>query len=222
MGGSLPKQYQPLAGKSLLERSLLILEQSASISGIAVVLAAQDKYWPTLKIQCSKPLRTIPGGAERADSVLAGLHSLADTLDQDDWVLIHDAARPCLLPDHIERMESALMGHACGGLLAIPLRDTLKQSDENGEVASTKNRDNLWLAQTPQIFRYGLLVDALAKAGAQGVQATDESMAMELAGHKPLLIEGRADNIKITVPEDIALAEYLLAKRSQSVETSGS
>lgn len=212
MGAQLPKQYLPLAGKPVIERSVRILEASQAVTGILVVLAESDRHWSALSLQCSKPLRTATGGAERADSVLAGLQALRRECADDDWVLVHDAARACLRPELIDRMESELMGHVCGGLMALPVRDTLKQAVA-GEVQATVNRSALWQAQTPQIFRYQLLVDALIAARQQGVNVTDESMAMELAGHHPKLVEGRADNIKITVAEDIALAEYLLSKR---------
>lgn len=216
MGSQLPKQYLPLSGKTIVERSLRLLEQSGSISGITVVLASTDQHWQALNIQCSKPIRTTPGGKQRADSVLAGLESIATECGKDDWVLVHDAARPCLNSDVIDHIESALMGHACGGLLAIPVRDTLKRANANGDAIETLDRESVWQAQTPQVFRYELLKNALITARANGVNVTDEAMAMELAGHHPRLIEGPADNIKITVPADITYAEYLLDKKADS------
>ncbi len=209
MGGDLPKQYQLLAGKPIIERSLRALEAAQAVNGIMVVLGQNDEHWDKLKLRCSKPLKTVLGGAERADSVLSGLDALASECGKDDWVMVHDAARPCLDPALVDRLEAALMGHPCGGLLAIPVRDTLKQVRE-GEVVATLDRAQLWQAQTPQVYRYDLLRQALLQASDKGVQVTDETMAMELAGYHPRIVEGAAGNIKITVPEDMLLAEFLL------------
>lgn len=214
-----PKQYLELAGKSVIERSLRALEASEPVSGILVVISVEDSYWQSLDLKCSKPMRIAHGGNERADSVLAGLTALTSEVGEDDWVLIHDAARPCLTPEHVQRLEGGLMGHECGGLLAVPLRDTVKQV-EGDEVSGTLDRAQLWKAQTPQIYRYRLLVDALQSARSRNINVTDESMAMELAGYRPRVVEGSEDNLKITVPEDIALAEFLVRK-CESAEGTG-
>lgn len=222
MSAEMPKQYLTLAGKTLLEHSIHMLESSSSVSGLMVVLAKSDDYWDSHNIRCEKPMRTVTGGAERADSVLAGLQALSDVCGDDDWVLVHDAARPCLDPAQIELMESSLLGHACGGLLAVPVKDTLKRANEAGDSVGTVAREQLWQAQTPQIFRYKLLVEAYRHAISKGILVTDESMAMEFSGHQPKLIEGRADNIKITVPEDLALAEFLMNKRVATLQVKSS
>lgn len=211
MGAECPKQYLQLSGQSILERSLGVLNSAESVEGIVLVHAVGDQRWKPLCEGQAKPLITTAGGAERCDSVLAGMQAIADKYDDDSWVLVHDAARPLVQPAKIDQMESALMGHDCGGLLAVPLKNTLKKA-LNNEVEATIDRAALWHAQTPQVFRFGLLRDALLQARNDGVTVTDESMAMEQAGHKPLLIPGSADNIKITVPEDIAMAEFLLSR----------
>lgn len=217
MGAERPKQYLELSGQSILARSLAVLTSASSVEGVVLVHAAEDSEWQTLVSDLGKPVITASGGEERCDSVLAGLEAIADRYNDESWVLVHDAARPLVRTEAIDRMESALMGHECGGLLAVPLKDTLKQASGQ-EVQSTVDRAALWHAQTPQVFRYGLLRDALHDAARRAVTVTDESMAMELAGHKPLLIPGSADNIKITVPEDIAMAEFLLSRRQDRGE----
>lgn len=212
MAAEVPKQYLRVAGKTLLEHCLQLMDQAERVEGILLVLAEGDSYWPSLNPDIRTPLRTVTGGVERADSVMAGLTALSDVCQDDDWILVHDAARVCLLPSEIDAMESALMGHGSGGLMAVPVRDTLKRA-EDSESAETLDRSQYWQAQTPQIFRYRLLCDALAAAREAGVTVTDEAMAMERVGHRPRLIEGRADNIKVTAPEDLALAEFILARQ---------
>lgn len=215
MGGDRPKQYLELAGMTVLERSLRVLESAESVSGIVVVLAPDDRHWAALSLSCRKALLTVKGGAERADSVLAGLTAIAGKCPEEDWVLVHDAARPLLEPRQVDDLEAALFGHTCGGLLAVPLRDTLKRV-EAGEVTGTIDRSGYWQAQTPQIYRYRMLADALEQARDRKMQVTDETMAMELIGQRPKVVEGSPENIKITVPADLALAEYLLSRREGS------
>lgn len=212
MGADIPKQYLKIGGKTLLEHSLGLLDRARSVTGIVLVVAADDRYWHDLKLTASVPVITVNGGKERADSVIAGLEALGDKCMREDWVLVHDAARVCVSPEDIDRILDHLLDHQCGGLLAVPVRDTLKLS-EKGEAVSTVDRKPLWQAQTPQVFRYGLLLDALKDASDSQVVVTDESMAMERMGHRPLLIEGRADNIKITVPEDLELADFILNQK---------
>lgn len=214
MGGELPKQYLKVAGKTLLEHSLQLLDQAARVEGIMLVLSSNDENWNALNPEIRTPLHVVSGGAERSDSVLAGLEALYTLCSDDDWVLVHDAARICLKPADIDAMESALLGHECGGLLAVPVRDTIKLA-QGDAVVRTVERSQLWQAQTPQVFRYGLLASAMKTARANGESVTDEAMAMELAGHRPKLLEGRSYNIKITVPEDIQLAEYILSRQGE-------
>lgn len=207
-GGAVPKQHLLLAGKPLLLHTLHVLATHPRIAGIVLVLAADDTRWPGDAI-AGTPLRRADGGTERADSVLAGLRALRDVVATEEFVLVHDAARPCVRHADITRlMERAVDG----GLLAAPLRDTLKRADAAGRVAATEPREARWRALTPQMFRYAALVDALARASADGVAITDEAMAMERAGHRPLLVEGAEDNIKVTTPADLALAEFLLTR----------
>jgi 2-C-methyl-D-erythritol 4-phosphate cytidylyltransferase len=151
------------------------------------------------------------GGAERADSVLAGLHALQ--ANDDDWVLVHDAARPCLHADDLSRLIAELRSDPVGGLLAVPVSDTIKRADEQGAVLGTVDRKHLWRALTPQMFRFGVIKRALLSAREQSIQVTDEASAVEALGLRPKLVLGRSDNIKITIPEDLALAEFILRSR---------
>ena len=211
MKAARPKQYLPLGGRTVIEQTLSRLCAHPRIDGVVVALGSEDGYWPDLGFRCDKRLETVDGGNERCHSVLNALARLSSFGDDRDWVLVHDAARPCLRAedvDHlIERVESS---GAVGGLLAVPVRDTMKRSDDAGGVERTVERANLWHALTPQMFRLGALRDALNGALEAGGLVTDEASAMEWAGHRPLLVEGRADNLKITRPEDLALAEFYL------------
>lgn len=215
MGDSaLPKQYLQLAGRAVLEWSLAPLLAREDCAGIVVVLASGDRHWPTLALSQHPKIRTVAGGAERADSVRQGLAALAGQLGDDDWVLVHDAARPCLQAAELSVLIDRVSGETAGGLLAAPLVDTLKRADDSGRVAETVSRTALWRALTPQMFRYGILSRALAEAAQRGVAVTDEAQAVELSGFRPLLVAGSADNIKITVPEDVQRAQRILAAMS--------
>jgi 2-C-methyl-D-erythritol 4-phosphate cytidylyltransferase len=154
------------------------------------------------------------GGAERMDSVLAGLRALQDRAAPNDWVLVHDAARPCLLATELDRLLNELSDDAVGGLLAAPVVDTLKRADDGGRVLQTVPREKLWRALTPQMFRRDILQKALESAQARGVAVTDEAQAVEALGLQPRLVAGDADNIKITLPEDLLRAERILRSRS--------
>lgn len=211
VGGDRPKQYQPLAGRPLLLHTLERLAAHPAIGGLMVTLAAADSLWPDLHILAGKPVLTAVGGAERFDSVLAGLDALPESVLDSDFVLVHDAARPCVRAADISALIDRA-GAADGGLLGAPLRDTLKRSDAQGHSAVTEPRDMRWRAFTPQMFRRASLAAALRDAAARGLAVSDEAMAMELAGHSPLLVEGAEDNIKVTTAADFALAEFLLAK----------
>lgn len=215
MSADRPKQYLPLANKTVLEHSLERLLNHDDIVGGVVAIAADDAYWATLHFQHSKPLWTAPGGEERCASVLNALSVLAEHAAADDWVLVHDAARPCVRQEDISQLVRSCRDHPVGGLLAVPVKDTIKQatSQEVGgttHVETTVDRSLLWHAQTPQMFRLQALQQALSSAMAAGVAVTDESSAMEWAGHTPLLVKGHADNLKITHPEDIDLATFFL------------
>ncbi|BFI96326.1 MAG: 2-C-methyl-D-erythritol 4-phosphate cytidylyltransferase [Rhodanobacter sp.] len=211
MGADCPKQYLPLAGKPLIAHTLERLAAHPRIAGLMVVLGAQDEYWPRIGLPQGKPVRTTVGGAERSDSVLAGLEALPSEVGADDFVLVHDAARPCVRAADIARLiECASRGD--GGLLGAPLRDTLKRAGEDSFSLATEPREQRWRAFTPQMFRRGELVAALRNVSRDGRAVSDEAMAMELAGFRPLLVEGAEDNIKITTAADLALAEFLLTR----------
>ena len=211
VGGDIPKQYLPVAGKPLLLCTLERLATHPRIAGLMVVLAESDVQWPDIARLNGKPVLTATGGAARADSVLAGLLALRAHVTDEQFILVHDAARPCVALDDISRLLDH--GIAAGGaLLAAPLRDTLKRADLSNRVAATEPRESRWRALTPQLFCYGELVAALQAARAAGVVVTDEAMAMENAGHQPLLVEGAESNIKVTTRADFVLAEFLLMR----------
>ncbi len=212
MGVERPKQYLSLAGRTVLEHVLGLFMNHARVSGIVVVLDENDRHWPLLKTARSPRVQAVTGGSERARSVLAGLEWLARQADALDWVLVHDAARPCLARGMLDRLMAELEQDPVGGLLALPAWDTVKQA-QDGRVVATLDRRRVWHAQTPQMFRVGALHEALRRAIGDGHAVTDESMAMELAGHTPRLVEGSVDNLKITRREDLALAEFILRRR---------
>jgi 2-C-methyl-D-erythritol 4-phosphate cytidylyltransferase len=209
---SLPKQYAALGSSTVIERTLAPFEADTDCAGITVAVAADDDRWPVIASRHSA-VRSVTGGEQRAHSVLNALRSLA--LSADDWVFVHDAARPCFTSADLAKLKYALGGHAVGGLLATPLADTLKREITGGEadVDATVDRQGLWRALTPQVFRFGILRPALEAALAAGRLPTDEAQAVEWAGHKPRLVAGRADNIKVTTPDDLALASAILAAR---------
>lgn len=211
VGGDCAKQYLPLAGRPLVLHTLERLAAHPRIAGLLVTLAADDVRWPGLSTMAGKPVRTAVGGAERSDSVLAGIDALDGTVDAQDFVLVHDAARPCVRVADISTLLDAA-AQRDGGLLGAPLRDTLKRADVSGGSECTEPRESRWRAFTPQLFRRGQLAAALRAAAAAGVQVSDEAMAMERAGFRPLLVEGAEDNLKVTTAADFALAEFLLAR----------
>ena len=211
VGGDVPKQYLPIAGKTLLLHTLERLAMHARIEGLMVALAPDDACWPGISALSGKPVLNANGGAERADSVLAGLRALREKVSDSQFILVHDAARPCVAHADISRLVD--LGIPAGGaLLAAPVRDTLKRADAQARVLATEPRDARWRALTPQLFRYGELVNALEGARAAGIAVTDEAMAMEHAGFHPLLVEGAESNIKVTTRADFALAEFLLSR----------
>lgn len=214
-GGDVPKQYQLLAGRPVIVHTLERL-LTLSPTALVVVLAEGDPYWDT-GVADGPTLRTVTGGAERADSVRAALAALADEAEADDWVLVHDVARPCVTESDLQSLVSTLRDHPVGGLLATPVSDTLKRV-EGQQVEGTQDRDGLWAGMTPQMFRYGLLCKALDAAATAGVTVTDESAAVEALGLQPQVVPGRRDNIKITRREDIAIAEAILAFQRQELE----
>lgn len=207
-----PKQYLPLAGQTVIEHTLQRLLQSAAFQAIAVAISIEDPYWPSLALASHPSIITAPGGKERADSVLSALKALDGQADDNDWVLVHDAARPCLTSADIHGLIQQLQSHAVGGILALSSHDTLKQVDGQS-ITATLNRQHIWRALTPQMFRVGLLRHALQQT--EGNPAiTDEASAVEWLGLQPAIVEGRPDNIKITRPEDLALAHFYLEQQA--------
>ncbi len=214
MGGAIPKQYLSLRGKTVIEYTLACFLEHPAIAGVTVALAAEDGHWERLGLRRNDGrLQTTLGGGERCYSVLNALKALSKTAGKDDWVLVHDAARPCLRRSDLDCLIDSARRHPVGGLLALPVRDTLKRAAENGTVDTTIDRRSLWQALTPQMFRLSALRQALEGALSQRCLVTDEAQAMELAGQAPLLVEGHEDNIKITRPQDLELAELFLSTR---------
>jgi 2-C-methyl-D-erythritol 4-phosphate cytidylyltransferase len=206
-GTERPKQYAPLCGRTVIEWALSLFLTDPRCAGAVVALAQDDPYWTAL---AAPAVLVAAGGQERSHSVRNGLAALADRANPDDWVLVHDAARPCLPRQDLERLLSELAAHPVGGLLATPAADTLKRSDASREVQETVDRAGLWRALTPQMFRYGRLCEALDRAHAAGRIPTDEAQAIEWLGDRPKLVEGAAANLKITSAADLAIAAALL------------
>ena len=211
-GGGVPKQYLQAAGKPLIEHALDALLSHPAVDGVVVALAADDPHWPGWTSLHGKPVVACIGGGERADSVLAALQALPAEAGEQELLLVHDAARPNLCAEDITKLIDAAATHADGAILAAPVRDTLKRAGDDACIASTEPRDRLWRALTPQAFRRDLLRRALESAQADAIVATDEAMAVERLGLHPALVEGREDNLKVTTPADLALAEFLLAR----------
>ena len=212
--GDVPKQYRHLLGQSVVQHTVRAFLQTPRIASVSVVVQGGDA-WAAASLQPDPRLRVVSrGGGTRAHSVLGGLDALLDDgASPQDWVLVHDAARCCITPELIDRLIDACLPDAVGGLLALPLPDTLKAADPHGRVARTEPREGRWLAQTPQMFRIGALRDALA-ASVGASTPTDEAGAIERQGAQPLLVTGASWNFKITYPQDLELAQALLAARA--------
>jgi 2-C-methyl-D-erythritol 4-phosphate cytidylyltransferase len=209
---AIPKQYLPLAGATVIEHSLRPFLARVECTGVVVVLSADDAHWRSLPISSDSRITLAVGGAERADSVQAGLAALSPKVGASDWVLVHDAARPCLSDEDLLRLLATLHEDEVGGLLAATVVDTLKRADAEGRVIATVDRAALWHALTPQMFRFDILSRAFAtRTGA----ATDEAQAVEALALKPRLVQGAADNLKITVPTDLLRAERILSSRGR-------
>ncbi|AZC16633.1 2-C-methyl-D-erythritol 4-phosphate cytidylyltransferase [Pseudomonas sp. CMR5c] len=214
MAADRPKQYLQLGGRTILEHSLGCFLDHPGLKGLVVSVAPDDPYWPTLAYAQDGRIQRVDGGAERSDSVLnALLHLHAQGAADDDWVLVHDAARPNLARDDLDKLLAELADDPVGGLLAVPARDTLKRIDSRGRVLETVDRSLIWQAYTPQMFRLGALHRALADSLVADVAITDEASAMEWAGQAPRLIEGRSDNLKVTRPEDLEWLRQRWANR---------
>lgn len=211
MGGEMPKQYLSLAGKPMIYHALDTLCSSAEIATVFVVLAPEDRVFHAHDwSRFGDKLRPLfCGGKRRSDTVLNGL--LASELEPDDWVLVHDAARPCLTRALLGRLIAELRDDTVGGILAVPVADTLKREDDDGRIARSEDRKGIWQAQTPQMFRAGLLTQGLQQPG----RYTDEASAVEALGLHPGLVLSESANFKVTYPQDLLLAELLLAQRGK-------
>ena len=211
MNAEIPKQYLNIGVKTVIEYTLNTLLRHPKITGIVVAISPNDQHWELMKFASNKPILTVTGGEHRYQSVLNALHALREIVKSNDWVLVHDAARPCLRSTDVSKMIQELRRDAVGGILAVPVKDTIKQSDSNNIISKTIDRTLLWHAQTPQMFRYGLLCTALTQSMQKKLIVTDEASAIEFCGYQPKLVEGHADNIKITSPEDLEIASYYLS-----------
>lgn len=213
-GASVPKQYLQLDGRSVLEHCVERLLSLRSLQTLVLAVAADDDRWRSLSLLREPRIKVVHGGAQRAESVLAGIEALG-AQPSDAWVLVHDVARPCVPLADIHHLLSRVAEDPVGGLLAVPVHDTVKQVTGN-HVAATLDRAQIWRALTPQLFRHGILREALVGALADRAVMTDESSAVERLGYRPQVISGSACNIKITVPGDLELAAFYLQQESSS------
>lgn len=214
MGGDIPKQYLQLFGRTLLAHTCRALLSNPRVTRLLLVVAEGDDRWPgAIAHLDTRRILSVAGGEERCHSVFNGLVALRENAAPDDWVLVHDAARPCLQQSDMGALLSAIEGDPVGGLLGIPVRDTMKRTDQSARVIETVDRSSLWHALTPQVFRYHVLFDALESVLDAGVLVTDEASAVERLGHQPLMVPGSASNLKVTRPEDLNLAEWYLKQQ---------
>ncbi len=210
-----PKQYLELRGRPVIVHTLERLANFPALRGMVVGLAPDDRHWSNLHSLPAKLLSTYAGGRERAVTVLNGLRALAAHADPGDWVLVHDAVRPCLRTGDIAKLAATVGDHPDGGLLGVPVTDTVKRADPDGRAIETVARERLWRALTPQMFRLAVLQQALERALRDNIVITDEAAAIEYNGGRPLLVAGQADNIKITYTNDLALAEFYMQRQEQ-------
>ena len=208
-GAALPKQYMQVDGEPLVAHALRALLSHPAVEGVVVALAEGDAHWPGWNELQGKPVVTCVGGTSRADSVLAGLEALPASVRADDFVLVHDAARPNLSQADLQQLLERGRADPVGAILAAPVRDTLKLAGDDGGIDATQPRERLWRALTPQLFRRLQLSRALQAAHDAGVAITDEAMAMERQGHRPLLVEGSEANLKVTTMADLEYFRYL-------------
>jgi 2-C-methyl-D-erythritol 4-phosphate cytidylyltransferase len=212
-GDSLPKQYAPLHGRTVLEWALAPFITDTRCAGVTISIATDDTRWARLS-EKFPPMTVTPGGAQRSESVRNALVALGRRASPKDWVLVHDAARPCLAAEDRDRLLTSLQSHPVGGVLAMPVSDTLKQEGASKAIEKTVDRAGLWRAQTPQMFRYARLVEALETAIAGKRYPSDEAQALEWLGEQAQLVEGSAQNIKVTTQHDLQIAESILKARA--------
>ncbi len=209
-----PKQYLKLLGKTVLEHTVSKLLAHPKVSKVVVAVSEDDPYFSTLALANHPQVIRVNGGKERADSVLSALNYICKH-EVSEWVLVHDAARPCFTEQDVTRLIECAENHSVGAILAASVRDTMKRSDELQNIDHTVERSNLWHALTPQMFRTLPLREALIDGLASKANITDEASAFERLNLSPALVNGRADNIKITQPEDLALAEFYLSRNKE-------
>jgi len=212
-GGALPKQYCQLLGKPVLAHSIEAVQKHPLVRGVTVALAPDDRWYDELIRPQFPRVATVAGGESRAETVISGLRQVMDQDPGCEWVLVHDAARPCLTPTSLRNLLEKGLGNRCGAILAVPVSDTLKQADDRGFIERTIDRSKVWAAQTPQLFPIRDLAGNLESALARGLVPTDEAAAMEAAGARPLLVECDSGNIKITGAGDLALAELIMQRQ---------
>jgi len=224
MQSETPKQYIKINGRTILEHTLECFINHPEVAGCVVALASEDPYWKSLKIHTTAgdfPLYTVEGGNERSDSVEQALDylSVVEKLNAESWVMVHDAARPCVTQQDITRLLSLRSEAGNGGILASPVRDTMKRAKPDKSIIShTESRDDLWHALTPQLFKLGELTASLAYCLENGINVTDEASAMEAENHTVSLVEGDSSNIKVTRPADLELASWLLSRKGEPNE----
>lgn len=213
MQAQIPKQYLTLNGRTLLDASLDRVMHIPHLKACVLALSAEDESFAKSEWSKRKNLYTVVGGESRAESVLAGLKEIQARAEKSAWVLVHDAARPCVNLEKIQQLIDACISENCGGILAAPATDTIKRSQDSVSIDTTEDRSQLWHAHTPQFFPLDLLQDALERALRSGANITDEASAIEWAGERVILIPDSRDNIKVTLPEDLAWAEFILEKQ---------
>ena len=210
MGSNIPKQYVSVNGKTIVEHTIDNFIGRKEIENICIAISESDKHWPALPISKNKKIITTIGGSERYESVYNALCALKDKANDDDWVLVHDAVRPCLKKSIIDRLITDISSNDVGGILALPCFETMKKVNNNRYIEETINREIIWRAQTPQVFKYKKLLLAIEKAINENIHITDEAMAMELLNYKPIVIMGDEKNIKITHQIDLKHLELFL------------
>jgi len=214
MRSKVPKQYLNLNGRPIIETSLARIGSLSYVSQLVVMLNPEDSIWPTLGLEKNPRIVCQFGGENRYQTVLYGLRYLRSMAADDDWVLVHDAARPCVRRKDVDNLLQQIADHPVGGLLGAPVDNTMKLVDENQEVISTVDRVNVWSALTPQVFRFRLLLEALEAVDKSQKTVTDEATAVELLGYRPKMVLGNRDNIKITHPNDLSLAAQILSAQA--------
>ena len=223
MGSTIPKQYLSIDGDPLLLHALRRLSGVSEIKKIVVVIHPEDSHWAELHESIDEEFKSriiaVTGGDERYQSVLNGIAALTDLADKDDWVLVHDAVRPCVHTSDIENLIQKASLHPIGGLLGYPVENTLKRIDKERGVIETVDRDSYWNAFTPQMFRFIQLKESIESVVASGEKVTDEAEAIELAGFKPIMVAGSKDNIKITHETDLVLASQILKNQASDNES---